>query len=343
MPRYRRRRAPPIAPPSDNPRAVPEARNRPSDWVRIDATGLDTSLTGRPGAPGVNRARLSVLSLAQYRDCYGVRTDSHGAFEAHGGEWHGGLSSRADVLSMLSGDGERAHDLAARVRELADTLTDELPPLPSRRRRRVWSDDGSDYDFDRLQDFHERPASARKRTVRSDPGTVHLVATFGGSSGTSADQLAWAGAPCLAVARALLDAGYSVSIDATFVTIDLGRAQGIVVKLLESGTSYEADDAALAGVVCCAGTFRTCGFVAHALNEPGLNSSLGFCIANPARIYQAVARTGALPEPTWCFEPSFSSDQALTSARTALRAIVERLDPASVLDERGAHDVAMSS
>lgn len=313
----------------------PEHVNRPASWQRVDATGLDVKLTGRR-----DRCRWSVLSLSDYRDCYGL-SGTHGTYDATGGAWSGGLSSQSDVLSMLSGSGERAQALGARVRKLADEVGANLPPVPSRRRRRVWSDDGSDYDFDRLQDFHDRPASARKRTVRTDPGTVHLVASFGGSAGTSDEALSWAGAPCLAVARALLDAGYSVSVDACFATEYHDRAQGIVVRLVEAGTSFEVDDAALAGVVCHAGTFRTCGFTAHILNEPSLSSSLGFCAVNPARVYQASAQAGFLPEVTWAFDPTFNRDAALRSARDALRAIVEKIDPGAVLSAQGAHADAM--
>lgn len=317
-------------------RTEPEHPNRPDAWERVEAVGIDAKLSGCD----VTRARWSVVTMQQYRDAYGL-SGPHGTYPAQGGDWHGGLSTRDDVFNMLSGRGDRAQALVERIHRLSDEVSKDLPPLPSRRRRKVWSDDGSDYDFDRLQDFHDRPAASRKRTVRTDPGTVHLVLTFGGSSGTSDEALSWAGAPGLAVARALLDQGYSVSIDACFATTDLRRAQGIVVRLLESGTSFDTDDAALAGVVCSAGTFRTCGFTVHALNEPRINEGLGYCKINPARVYQASAKAGFLPVPTWCFEPSFNRTEALKSAREALRAIVAQLDPGSVLSTEGSHDAAM--
>lgn len=236
------------------------------------------------------------------------------------------------------------HDAAAadRVRELAEIISAELPPLPSRRRRRVWSDDGSDYDFDRLQDFHERPASARKRTVRSDPGTVHLVACYGGSGATTEDELQWAGAPCLAVARALLDAGYSVSLDATRAVQCEGYVQSEVVRILDAGTGFEVDFAAVASVVCDGNVFRHAGFAFRCVANPLIPYNLGSATMNPAKVYQGLAERGSLPAVTWAFDLSYSRTAAIDAARSGLRAIIDRIAPESALSALGSHDLAMS-
>lgn len=294
----------------------------------------DSSTFGLPVL--VARGSLSDLRAAR-EACYALRDAGMNyvwEFQIRGSDerdWN-----RAE--SALYGRDTAASD---RVRELADLISGELPSLPSRRRRRVWSDDGSDYDFDRLQDFHERPASARKRTVRSDPGTVHLVACYGGSGETTEDELQWAGAPCLAVARALLDAGYSVSLDATRAVQCGGYAQIEVLSILDAGSNLEVDFASVASVVCDGNVFRHAGFAFRCVANPKIPMNLGSATLNPAKVYQGLAERGNLPAVTWAFDLSYSRTAAIEAARAGLRAIIERIAPELALSNLGSHELAM--
>lgn len=255
--------------------------------------------------------------------------------------WFGNKRTAQEVRDALDG---RDHASAEHIESLAAEIAEELPPLPSRKRRRTWSEDGGEYDFDRLQDFHDRPAIDRVRSVRNAPGVVHLVAVCVGSAATSAESIRWAGAPALAVAKALISAGYSVALDAIIDgerTGDDSRDAAIrIARLCEPGTSSDVDYAAAAAVVCDAGTYRTVGFLAEACADPFVPLHWGGVSISFARLYHAIADTGMLDRPTWVFEASFSREAALFSAKSALRAIVERVDPMRVLSTLMDHERA---
>lgn len=257
--------------------------------------------------------------------------------------WDGGLYyEEANAATIRAGLLGQDATIGARVAGIVDELLPELPPLPSRRRRRVWSDDGSDYDFDRLQDFHERPASARKRTVRSDPGTVHLVASTGFPNSSSRDALNWTGAPAVAVAKALLLSGYSVTLDvARSVDRNAGLCRSMeVVRVMEAGTSHETDDAAIAAVACWDRSVSSIGWMHRRIALPLGTSAIGTATRNPARDYIAVAKQGLLPMPTWAFDMAFNRQGALDSARNGLRAVIDQIDPEIALDTRAAWEIA---
>lgn len=296
----------------------------PRDVVNVALGGSGPTILGRLSVSDFRNAPATVLGPRR------ATVQSHVAWDAakHSGDptkWlsSSGFLGRNTVGSLQDALNGRDHALAERVRDLATTIAAELPPLPSRKRRRRWAEDGGDYDFDRLREFHERPAVDRVRDVRAAPGVVHLVACFGGRAGVTAEQLGWCGAPALAVARALLDAGYSVSLDGFHASrVSRGRTVAFTVTLLEAGSASEADDAALAGIVCDSATYRTHGFDVLGLLDPELPAYKGSTLSSQRDAYRALAEAGHVAPAVWLFDRSFDRAEALAECRRAIAAIV---------------------
>lgn len=217
------------------------------------------------------------------------------------------------------------------------------PRTCASRAPRTWSDDGGDFDFDRIQAFRFSDGFiARKRGASMNPGVVHLVGCTGFPNVATTESLGWTGAPAVAVARVLMDAGYSVTLD---VCRSVARTGGLcrtleVVRLLEGGTALETDTAVIAAVACWDVSVSGIGWMHRRIAQPLGSDSVGAATRNPARDYVDVARHGLLPLPAWTFDMAFDRAGAVASAKNGLRAILAGIAPEDALDTRSAYEQA---
>lgn len=182
--------------------------------------------------------------------------------ETHSFDWHGLADVRAngtlkDCVDILSGGwGEGARKLSG----LIDAT--DAPMSKTRRRRRVWGDDGDEVCPDRLRAGQFETAFCRMRSAEArGPSAVRIHVDAIGWSYEESDAMFWRGAAAVALADCLIKAGYSVKLVSSW-TGDQGRAgTRTIVHCVTKEYQSPFDITTAAATMACPGFFR---FIGHA-------------------------------------------------------------------------------
>ena len=146
----------------------------------------------------------------------------------------------------------------AKALQLADGLIDQVSQPVSIRRRIRYSDDGDEFDKERLIDGHLDTAwRTTTRQLAVATPIINIACAWGGNADRSHGQLFWSGAAAIALIRLLEEAGYQTSLTAV-CTNDLHASdKGIAIacRVKQAGEYLRPD--AVASTICFAPTYRT--------------------------------------------------------------------------------------
>lgn len=192
--------------------------------------------------------------------------------KSQGAKWYGGLTSTAEVKSIL------AEGWKEGVTKMAEVKSQVAHGLGAKTRKRclTWGESGDDLNVDKAMrgDWD----TAYRRSVRKwAPGLTHvdLVCAWGGNAGVRAEEMFWQGAQMAILADLLEEAGYAVCLRAlasTGVYSNGGLcANAVIVKEYDEPLRLDA----IAGVFAHAGIFRTVGFALLQGSPFDLGSGIG--------------------------------------------------------------------
>jgi hypothetical protein len=282
---------------------VKHQRKGGSTWV----VGLDVH-----EVPDLGKLPAANASNKLIRDrLYGTMTRAGEAYMQDPEFYLGSLRHLDEVGKMFVTGWKEGGDKALK---LADGLVDKVSQPLSIRRRTRYSDDGDEFDRERLLAGHlEQAWRTTSRQVAVATPIINIACAWGGNCDRSHDQLFWSGAAGIALVRILEAAGYQTSLTAVCTNDMHSQDKGMVIacRVKQAGEYLRAD--AVASTICFAPTFRTFVFLAYLAAPYTLPSGLGHqCAvdillphANEAGARQAVqdalaelqaANLAALPE-----------------------------------------------
>lgn len=150
-----------------------------------------------------------------------VKLFDRAARRHRGADWFGpGCDGEEQILEKTFGG-------AAEQRDIVDRLSKkiQLPRLAGIRRRKVWSDLGSEVSMTRLYEGSDRFWRGSKAAYSPAGGmtSVEVLVQVSAAWHRTPDQIMWRGAAALALADALTEAGYSTAILGVCSTHDLFR------------------------------------------------------------------------------------------------------------------------
>lgn len=165
---------------------------------------------------------------------------------------------------------------AEKALKLADGLVDKVTQPLSIRRRVRYSDDGDEFDKERLIDGHlDQAWRTTSRQLAVATPIINIACAWGGNSNRSHEQLFWSGAAAIALIRVLEAAGYQTSLTSV-CTNDLhaeDKAMVIACNVKKAGEYLRAD--AVASTICFAPTYRVYLFLAWLASPYVVPSGLG--------------------------------------------------------------------
>jgi hypothetical protein len=207
---------------------------------------------------------------------------------------------------------------------LAAGLKDKISQPLSIRRKLRWSDDGDEFDRERLNDGHfDSCWRTTHREIAVAVPVITIAMSWGGNANTSHEQLFWSGAAALALCQVLEEAGYQTSLTAIAPTryeYGSGKFQAMCVTVKRAGEYMRSD--ALASVICLGPTFRTYGFMGTYLCPWGIDDALG-SHGNIEMLMPQIVEAGAMDSPQITLPDSrdrWSAKAAIVNALEQLRA-----------------------
>lgn len=180
--------------------------------------------------------------------------------------------------------------------KLADGLVDNVTQPLSIRRRVRFSDDGDEFDKERLFDGHlDQSWRTTARQVAVATPIINIATAWGGNATMSHDQLFWSGAAAIALVRILEAAGYQTSLTAVIPNVQPGGHRLAICCHVKNAGEYLRPDA-VASVLCYGPTFRTYGFLAIIACPWQVDGSLG-SILDVSVVLPAAIETGLIERP----------------------------------------------
>ncbi len=200
---------------------------------------------------------------------------------------------------------------------LADGLMDQITQPLSIRRKLRWSDNGDEFDRERLNDGHfDACWRTTHRQIAVAIPVITIAMSWGANCMTSHDEFFWSGAAALALCRVLEYAGYQTSLTAIEPTrFGGGGAQAMCVTVKSAGEYMRSD--ALASVICMGATFRTYGFMGNYCAPFPIDDSLG-SHGNIEALMPEIIESGAMDVPQITLPDSRSEDSARRAIENAL-------------------------
>jgi hypothetical protein len=232
----------------------------------------------------------------------------------------GRLSSIRSVDKRLEKGWKDGSDKAL---ALADGLKEKISQPLSIRRKLKWSDDGDEFDRERLNDGHfDSCWRTTHREIAVAVPVITIAMSWGGNANTSHEELFWSGAAALALCQVLEEAGYQTSLTAIAPTryeYGSGKYQAMCVSVKRAGEYMRSD--ALASVICLGPTFRTYGFMATYLAPWSVGEGLG-SHGNIEMLMPQIVEAGAMDTPQITLPDSrdrWSARAAIENALAQLR------------------------
>ncbi len=209
-----------------------------------------------------------------------------------GGRWYGQIGSMENVIETANGWEKGAERALKLSRDLTKDIGD-LEPVGIKRTR-VWADEGDELDYDRLRagdtDTMWR-GSKRKKRAKVCPA-VTIVPNIAASAERNAESMFWSGAVALVLSDLLEDAGYQTAIVAMLATSQASGECGIVsCGVKDFGEPLRS--AAVAGLLCHAGVFRTLFFLGQVM----LPVNIGWGLGQPRELRDVVISGAGEFEP----------------------------------------------
>lgn len=204
---------------------------------------------------------------------------------------------------------------------LADGLKNKISQPLSIRRKLKWSDDGDEFDRERLNDGHfDTCWRTTHREIAVAVPVITIAMALGGNANVNHEELFWSGASALALCQVLEEAGYQTSLTAIAPTrygygVSEGRYQAMCITVKRAGEYMRSD--ALASVICLGATYRTYGFMATYLAPWKIDDSLGAHMAIESLMPQIV-EAGAMDTPQITLPASYDRWGAKTAIENAL-------------------------
>lgn len=232
----------------------------------------------------------------------------------------GRLKNLASVDKRLEGGWK---DGSEKSLKLAEGLADKISQPLSIRRRIKWSDNGDEFDRERLNDGHfDTCWRTTHREVAVAVPVITIAMSWGANANVSHEQMFWSGAAALALTQVLEKAGYQTSLTAIAPTrYDYGgHNQAMCVTVKRAGEYMRSD--ALASIICLGATFRTYGFMGTYLAPWKISDDLGSHI-NIESLMPQIIEAGAMDAPQITLPDSrdeYSAKQAIVNALEQLRA-----------------------
>lgn len=194
-----------------------------------------------------------------------------------GSSWFGAPSIEAVHAAMREGYPEGLKLIDENSAKITGTIPKALGVNRARKRGSM----GDELDIHAVnRGSVDRAWSTQSRAIKRTNNFIRLVIDIGGSSGTSAEQLAWRGVAGMVLAEVLGKAGYSVEIVAAFgirrhVEKDSSK-QMLFTTVIKSSRAL-ADRGLLASVLTMPGFFRVYGFHAIVKNADDAGKE---CVSN---------------------------------------------------------------
>lgn len=214
---------------------------------------------------------------------------------------------------------------AEKALKLADGLVDNVTQPLSIRRRVRFSDDGDEFDRERLIDGHlDQAWRTTSRQMAVATPIINIATAWGGNAHMSHDQLFWSGAAAIALVRILEAAGYQTSLTAVMPNVQSSGNYLAVCATVKAAGEYLRPDA-IASTLCYGPTFRTYGFLAIVGCPWQTDSSLG-SMTEIAQVIPAAIDTGMIERPQIVI-PSCYNEAA---AKSAIMAALSELQAANL-------------
>lgn len=208
-----------------------------------------------------------------------------------GVSWYG-IEGGVDAVKRTLIEGYQ--DGATMVDKLYDAIAPSLPRAVDFRRKPIRGDQGDTLDIHAVNRGDLAKAWTRTtRKANTGTGLVRIAVDICGNAYVTAEQLKWRGVAALALARAMVKAGYSVEIVAgqsgkgAFSSSDAIGTITVTVKPRYT----PLDTATLAATVCLPGFFRYLGFLSIIRQADDIGSDVR------GGLGRAVKLESALPVP----------------------------------------------
>jgi hypothetical protein len=201
---------------------------------------------------------------------------------------------------------------------LAEGLLDQVSEPIGIRRRVRFSDDGDEFDKERMLDGHLETAwrtSTRQYAVATP--IINITVGWGGNCDLSHEQLFWSGAAALALIRVLENAGYQTSLTAVCANDLHSQTENIAIcaRVKQAGEYLRSD--AVASIICHGATFRTYLFAAYVSSPFRIPGGLGHN-CNVDRVIPAAIAAGVLEVPQVILPDVYNEHDAKLAIENAL-------------------------
>ena len=165
---------------------------------------------------------------------------------------------------------------AEKIEKLADQIS--IPVLETVKRKLTRGPEGDYLDIHQVYRGNISNAWTKKRrTSTRGPKRFQLVTKLGANCGTSGEKLFWRGVACLALAKAIIEAGHAVEIIAYSTTKSCfitGNQDHEMVTINVKPFNMALDMESLATTTCLSGFYRYYLFLARL--QHGLDVGQGF-------------------------------------------------------------------
>jgi len=193
--------------------------------------------------------------------------------------WYGAKNSYDYADKVRTGDPKMASALKDTRVELGD-----LPKIASIQRKRVWAEDGEDFDIERVYcGAYDKPWQKFQMNLKAGSArNVRLVVNTVASADNAGPALRWRGAAACVLADVLEDAGYQVEIVmCEYVrNLKIGEYNNthylFEVPVKKYGEPVNL--AHLAATVATQSALRVAMFHANLASVPDCNEGLGNCV-----------------------------------------------------------------